>query len=66
MRKKIVGARETVELDPAGNLVRIAVYDFTLDDLGPFVYQVPKKEDTREGLITAIKAKEEIVGGPLD
>ena len=61
MKKRIVGARETVELSPTGELVRIAVYNYTLDDLGPFEYRVPVALDTPEGLKEHLRNKEALL-----
>jgi len=61
MKARIVGARETVELSPAGELVRIAVYNFTLDGLGPFEHRVPVTEDIPEKLKEAIRKKEDLI-----
>ena len=61
MKKRIVGARETVELSPTGELVRIAVYNYTLDDLGPFEYRVAVTLDTPEALKEHIRKKEELL-----
>lgn len=60
MKKKITGADETVEL-VNGKLVRYAVYQYTLDGLGPFSFQVKKDEDTAEKLKKAMEDKEKIL-----
>jgi len=62
MKRRIIGAKETVELSPTGQLIRIAVYNYTLDDLGPFEYRVPVAMDTPEALKEAIRKKEELLG----
>jgi len=61
MERKIVGAKETVKLDIQGNLVTYAVYSYTLDDLGPFTHEIPKRDDTPEALKAAIDAKEALL-----
>jgi len=63
VKKVITAARETGRLTPAGELERIAVYEFTLDGLGPFTYEVPLAEDTREKLEKAMAEKEKILSG---
>jgi len=60
-RMLVEGTRETTELTPAGTLVRVAVYRYTLDGLGPFEYRVAVEEDTPEKLVEAIEKKEEIL-----
>jgi len=42
MRLTIVEDRETVDLSPRGDLIRIRHIEYMLDDKGPFVYEVPK------------------------
>jgi len=66
MKKRIVGADETVVFTPAGELQRIAVYRYTLDDLGPFEYRVPVERDTVEGLKEAMRKKEEIIQAVME
>jgi hypothetical protein len=61
MKAAIVRAEETVELSPTGELIRIAVYRFTLDALGPFEVRLPLTEDTEENLRTAIERKEKML-----
>lgn len=61
MEKKIVGAEETIEMTPAGELRRLAVYRFTLDALGPFEHRIPVTEDTTEHLKETIRRKEQIL-----
>jgi len=41
MRLRIVEDRETLDIDPRGNLIRYRRIEFMLDDKGPYVYQVP-------------------------
>ena len=41
MRLMIVEDRETVDLSPRGDLIRIRHIEYMLDDKGPFVYEVP-------------------------
>lgn len=65
MDKRIVGARETVTLGPKGELVRVAQYEFTLDDHGPFLFEIPKEQDSPEALKEAIKEKEKILAQTL-
>jgi len=38
----ITSDRETIDLDPAGNIVRKRVIQFMIDDKGPYTYEVPK------------------------
>ena len=63
MKRVVTAARETGRLTAAGNLERIAVYEFTLDGLGPFTYEVPVAEDTREKLEKAMADKEKVLSG---
>jgi len=61
MEKRVIGAKETVKLDVQGNLVTYVVYTYMIGDYGPFTYEVPKAQDSAEGLIAAMNAKEEIL-----
>jgi hypothetical protein len=61
MKAKIITGRETVELGPDGRLQRIVVYNYTLDDLGPFEHRARVQDDTVDNLKTAIKARAEIL-----
>jgi len=61
MKVKIVSARDRRELAPDGRSRIFAVYEFTLDGLGPFTYQTPAEEDTAEKLKAAINKKIEII-----
>lgn len=38
----IVEDRETVDLSPRGDLIRIRHIEYMLDDKGPYVYEIPK------------------------
>lgn len=42
MRLIIVEDRETVDLGPRGELIRLRHIEFMLDDKGPYVYEIPK------------------------
>jgi hypothetical protein len=46
MKRTIVSRRETVKLDPRGELERWVVFEYMLDDLGPFIFEHPKKTFT--------------------
>jgi len=42
MELSIVESRETVDLGPRGELIRLIHIEYMLDHYGPFVYEVPK------------------------
>ena len=42
MRRTIVSTRETVKLNPRGELDRWKVVEYMLDDFGPFVFECNK------------------------
>lgn len=56
MKVRIDKARETTDFK-GNELIRVSVYEYYLDELGPFIYRVPVTEDTQEALKAAIKAK---------
>jgi len=56
----IVEDRETVDLSPRGDLIRIRHIEFMLDDKGPYVYEVPK------ALWDANKFKEEVLNRAME
>lgn len=58
MRQQITARRETVKLDRAGNLERWVVFEYTLDDFGPFVFEYPKAKFSYD-LLKADMANEE-------
>lgn len=58
MRRTITARRETVKLDAAGQLVRWVVFEYTLDNFGPFVFESPKQTFTYD-LLKADMDKEE-------
>jgi len=41
-RLRIVEDRETVDISPKGDLIRLRHIEYMLDDKGPYVYEVPK------------------------
>jgi len=61
MKRTITAVSERVEIGPAGVLKRFVVYDFMLDDLGPFTVELPKEENTAENLKKAIAEQEKIL-----
>jgi len=61
MRKRIIGARDTVRLGPRGELKRIAQYTYMLDDLGPFTFEIEKEFDSPEALKEAMREKEKVL-----
>lgn len=63
MKKVVTAAHETLKMTPAGEIQRVSVYEYTLDNLGPFTYEVPVAEDTREKLEKAMAEKEKILSG---
>ena len=60
-RVKIISARDRNEVDPAGKLKTLSLYEYTIGDLGPFVFKVPAENDTPEALKAAIDAKKAII-----
>lgn len=61
MQKKVIGAKETVKLNIQGNLVTMSVYVYTLDDFGPFTFEIEKAQDSAEALLAEMKRKEAIL-----
>ncbi|RLJ07351.1 MAG: hypothetical protein DRP12_02415 [Candidatus Aenigmatarchaeota archaeon] len=41
-RLRIVEDRETVDIDPRGNLIRLRHIEYMIDAFGPYVHEVPK------------------------
>ena len=41
MKVTLVAARDTVQLEQSGKLRSIRHYEYTVDELGPFVFEVP-------------------------
>jgi hypothetical protein len=58
MKRQIISRRETVKLDPRGELERWVVFEYMLDNFGPFVFEHPKKTFTYD-LLRADMEKEE-------
>lgn len=58
---KITEARDTVKLTPAGTLEGYSRYEYTIGDLGPFIYEVVTAEDTPEKLLAEIERKKKIL-----
>lgn len=58
MKRTIVARRETVKLNPRGEMVRWVVFEVMLDNLGPFVFEFPKSEFVWQLLKEAIDAEE--------
>lgn len=58
MRRQIVGRRESVKLDRTGNLERWVVFEYMLDDFGPFVFEYPKAKFTYDLLKADMDAEE--------
>lgn len=42
MKRQIISRRETAKLSPRGELERWVVFEYMLDDFGPFVFEHPK------------------------
>lgn len=42
MKRTIVSRRETVKLDVRGDMQRWVVFEYMLDDFGPFIFEHPK------------------------
>jgi len=61
MKRRIIAARETIRLTPEGEIQPIAVYEYMLDDLGPFIFEIEKEKDTPEALKKAIQEKESLL-----
>jgi len=59
MRKTIVSRRETVKLNPRGELERWVVFEYMLDDYGPFVFEAPKRAFTYDMLKEDMRREEE-------
>ena len=58
MTRKILARRETVKLNPRGDLERWVVVEYMLGDYGPFVFESPKKTFSYD-LLKADMQKEE-------
>jgi len=61
MERKLIGAKESIKLSPAGNIVTYAVYTYMLGELGPFTFEVPKAEDTAAALEAEMARKEALL-----
>lgn len=61
MIKKIIGAKETVKMSAVGTLVTYATYQYMLDELGPFTFEIEKSRDSASALNEAMKVKEDIL-----
>lgn len=61
MKVEIISARDAREIDAGGKTKVFAVYQFTIDDLGPFTHRIPTEEDTVEKLQEAIAKKKAII-----
>ena len=61
MAVKIISARDLPTIGPQGQRKITANYEFTIDDLGPFIYSTPKEDDTAENLKAAIEQKRAII-----
>lgn len=42
MQRQIIARRETVKLNARGELERWVVFEYMLDNFGPFVFEMPK------------------------
>ncbi len=60
-KARIISARDSREIDPSGKTKTSALYEYTIGDLGPFVFKVPIEEDSPEKLREAIAAKRAII-----
>jgi len=58
MKRTILSRRETVKLDPRGELERWVVFEYMLDDYGPFVFEAPKKTFTYDQLKADMEKEE--------
>jgi hypothetical protein len=58
MRREIIARRETVKIDNRGQLQRFVVFEYMLDNFGPFTYEEDKRTFTYDHL-KADMAKEE-------
>ena len=58
MKRRILSRRETVKLDPRGELERWVVFEYMLDDYGPFVFEAPKKTFSYEQLRADMEKEE--------
>ncbi len=61
MAVKITDNRDTVKLMPGGTLKGYTRYEYMIDDLGPFVYEVVTAEDTPEGLLKEIERRKKLL-----
>lgn len=61
MQAKVTDARDTVRLGPGGTLIGFTRYEYTLDDLGPFVYEVKSAEDTPEAFLKEVERRKGIL-----
>jgi len=50
----LVRSEETTELGPGGELIRFAVYRYTLQGFGPFEIKLSLLDDTEENIKNAI------------
>lgn len=66
-RRSITSVRETVKLNPRGQLERWVVVEYFLNDLGPFVVEVPKSQFTwdlvKEEMARQEQGIREVTGG---
>jgi len=63
MAIKITSVRESVMLTKKREIIPTMVVEYTVDDQGPFTYEIPKEEFSREKARADIEAKAEEIRG---
>lgn len=58
MKRQILARRETVRLDNRGELIRYVVFEYMLDEFGPFVFEHEKKSFSYDLLRADMEAEE--------
>ncbi len=61
MAVKITDARDTVRLGAGGTLIGYTRYEYLIDDIGPFVYEIKTAEDNPEGFLKEVARRKAIL-----